>query len=421
MPSAWIQHVKNYASHHNITYKEALKLSKASYSKYGVISTDPSMIKLNLNDEQYNLTPLQINPAFKKGSHTTHNVNIKYNSDEAITDKTNQRPKRQTPEYTERPESNIYNVDNEIIKPSKNYSSSKYKNQISKINTKYDKVKNTDMSKYLNKKAVTKKPNESTKNEFFSFLNEPTKVEIPKLSFSAPFKKLIYDEGIVPYTNIILPKFKSSDEEINIYNTIIIKYEDLITVLLFSKMPENDKEILMNECRENIESLKVKILKIKGEQTIDKPIYSKFEKVKRPARKLPTSDYTKSQREQQQMGMDDINISAKAVNKKTKKKRDKHVDTLGQNKEKKEQDIIDDLINSDYPMSMLRSDFKTKDEIQRYFTGLSNKIIEKKKEIIKNLSLYDQQKEAKIYDELQTKLDEQIDVLIRNLKASKKK
>jgi hypothetical protein len=550
MPSAWIQHVKRYASQHNITYKEALKLSKPSYSVYGTVSTDPSMIKLNLNDDQYNLSAIKINPAFRKGEKSTHNVNIKYKSDEIINkegkpkapisqqnlnvdvspiikinqqkfNNPNQRPKRQTPEYTERPESNIYDVNeiieptktrntiiqhkiynpnqrpkrqtpeyterpesniydvNEIIEPTKTrnkfiINELKHKKNIQKIEAKYNKIKNTDMSKYINKKPITTKPNESKKNDRFNFLYEPASIEIPKLSFSAPFIKLIYDEGIVPYTNIILPKFNSPAEEINIYNTIIIKYENLVIVLLASGMPENDKQTLMNECRENIKSLKDKILKINNEQT--------------------------QQREQEQMGMNDINVSYKpkknkgstkrdipTINEllnsdnpisllksdfKTKKERidyfsliyknidnkridyndmDKpykeikilydnlnkllhtidryrddiinkeiHVDTLGQNKEKKERDIIDDLMNSDYPMLMLRSDFKTKDEIQRYFTGLSNKIIEKKKSLNTNNSLSDKVKEARLYDELQAKLDKQSVVLVKNLKATKK-
>lgn len=432
MPSAWIQHVKNYASHHNITYKEALKLSKPSYSLYGTVSTDPSMIKFNLNDDQYNLTAFKINPAFRKGEKTTHNVNVKYKSDETINKETRQQ-------------SNIYNV-NEIIEPTKTrnkfiINEAKHKKNIQKIEAKYAKIKNTDMSKYLNKKPVTIKPNEPKKNDSFSFLYEPTSVEIPKVSFSAPYNKLAYEEGIVPYTNIILPKFKSPDEEINIYNTMIIKYQNLVVVLLASKMPEDDKEILMNECRENIKSLKDKILKIKGEHTSDKPIYSKFEKVKRPARKLPTSDYTKAQREQAQMGMEDINVNAKPVNKKTQvpiiqdedqneeieaddkkleKKRDKHVTTLGQNK--KEQDIIDDLIKSDYPISSLPTNFKTKNQMQRYFIGLQNKIIEKKKEITKsNSSLKDRIEQHKKYDELQTKLDKYVDILSKQFLTKKKK
>ena len=588
MPSAWIQHVKRYASHNNITYKEALKLSKPSYSKYGVVSTEPSMIKLNLNDDQYNLTPLTINPSFKKGSHTTHNVNIKYNSYEAISDKPNTREQLQQ---------NL-NVDNEIIEPTKTrnkfiINEAKHKKNIQKIEAKYAKIKNTDMSKYLNKKPVTIKANEPKKNDSFSFLYEPTRVEIPKLSFNAPYNKLVYEEGIVPYTNIIIPKFKSPDEEINIYNTMIIKYQNLVIVLLASKMPEDDKEILLNECRENIKSLKDKILKIKGEHTSDKPIYSKFEKVKRPARKLPTSDYTKAkreqsqmgmndinvnakpiyskfekvkrparklptsdytkaQREQAQMGMEDINVSYKPVNKKTQvpiiqdedqneeiinyfndaqymdfrgyfndnadlyaledivdfinnddmsnrnkvsdlirhkkiydnigelasknlrrlqskggteiykikkleniekttskykkriykvqleigqeigeeeieaddkklKKRDKQVTTIGQNE--KQEDFIDELINLDNLISSFKYlKFKTKNDIQKYFIGLQNKIIEKKREISKsNLSLNDIAEQHKKYNELQTKLDKYVDILLTQFLSKKKR
>ena len=286
MPSPWIQHVKKYASDHNITYKEALKLSKPSYSVYGTVSTDPSMIKFNLNDDQYNLSAFNITPIFRKGDKSTHNVNVKYKSDETI----NKESKRQREEYIERPESNIYNVEG-IIEPTKTrnkfiINDLKHNKNISKINAKYEKIKNTDMSKYLNQRPVMKKPNKSTKNDGFSFLYEPEKVEIPKLSFSAPFKKYFYEEGIVPYTNIIIPKFNSPDEEINIYNTIITKYKNLITVLNFLPLPENDKKTLMYECGVNINALTDKILKIQEEQV---------------------------QREQPQIGMNDINVSAKPI------------------------------------------------------------------------------------------------------------
>jgi hypothetical protein len=32
-PSSWIEHIKNYAKEHNISYKEAMTKGKASYKK----------------------------------------------------------------------------------------------------------------------------------------------------------------------------------------------------------------------------------------------------------------------------------------------------------------------------------------------------------------------------------------------------
>ena len=354
MPSNWIQHAKNYASQHNITYKEALKLSKPSYSKYGVVTTEPSQIKLNLNEDQYSLTAFKINPAFRKGDKTTHNVNIKYKSDELIdigpktiikdyipleeyipqniqqkniTIKKSSAPqiyselatpifspygvsenpsrkkkvslehqtlekppayKNLKPSYTKfekvkRPAKRLPTTDkakqqkeqeqmgmndfNISSKPKNKFiiNESKHKKNIQKIVDKYNKIKNTNMSKYLDKKPITPKPIESMKNDGFSFLYEPPNVEIPKVSFSAPFNKLIYDEGIIPYTNIIIPNYKSPDEYINILNDISIKYQNLKTVLMKSKMPAEDKEILINDCQKNIFSLTDKILKIQQE------------------------------------------------------------------------------------------------------------------------------------------------------------
>jgi len=500
MPSPWIQHVKKYASDHNISYKEALKLSKPSYSIYGSVSIDPSTIKFNLNDDQYNLSAIKINPLFRKGDKSTHNVNVKYKSDETINkepkqreqigmndidinpiikinqqkfNNPNQRPKRQIAEYTERPESDIYNV-KEIIEPTKTrnkfiINKSKHKNQINKLTAKYEKIKNTDMSKYLNKKPVMNKANKSTQNDAFSFLYEPEKVEIPKLSFSAPFKKYIYEGGIVPYTNIIIPNFNSPDEEINIYNTIITNYKNLITTLVFSKIPEDDKKTLMHECGENINLLTNKILKIQEEQS-----------------------QREQGQEQEQMGMNDINVNNKPTKTqvptiqellntdnptsllkskfKTQKERkdyfynifinieklrqyydhmdipykeikiltddlstllhsiekyqdniiDKEIKTRPK-QEIKQQDFIDELINTNYPTSLLRTNFKTKDEIERYFEGLYRKIVEKKEEISKlNLSIDDKMPQFQKYYNLQTKLENQKVMLIKQMKESKK-
>ena len=547
MPSPWIQHVKKYASDHNISYKEALKLSKPSYSIYGSVSTDPSTIKFNLNDDQYNLTAIKINPAFRKGDKTTHNVNIKYKSDETINkeprereqigmndidinpiikinqqkfNNPNQRPKRQIAEYTERPESNIYNVKEiieptkinpiikinqqkfnnpnqrpkrqiaeyterpesniynvkEIIEPTKTrnkfiINKSKHKNQINKLTAKYEKIKNTDMSKYLNKKPVMNKPNKSTQNDAFSFLYEPEKVEIPKLSFSAPFKKYIYEGGIVPYTNIIIPNFNSPDEEINIYNTIITNYKNLITTLVFSKIPEDDKKTLMHECGENINLLTNKILKIQEEQSQrereqgqeqeqkgmnDINVNNKPTKTQVPTIQelLNTDNPTsllkskfKTQKERKdyfynifinieklrqyydhmdipykeiKILTDDLSTLLHSIEKYQDNIIDKEIKTRPK-QEIKQQDFIDELINTNYPTSLLRTNFKTKDEIERYFEGLYRKIVEKKEEISKlNLSLNDKMPQFQKYYNLQTKLENRKVMLIKQMKESKK-
>jgi hypothetical protein len=401
MPSAWIQHVKKYASQHNITYKEALKLSKPSYSAYGTVSTDPSTIKFNLNDEQYNLTAIKINPAFRKGDITTHNVNVKYKSDETINKEPKntiiqhkiynpyqrpkrqpaeynerpepesniydvneiieptktrnkiiqhkiynpyqrpkqqpaeynerpepesnvydineiieptktrnkiiqhkiynpyqrpkrqlaeynindineiieptktrnkiiqhkiynpyQRPKRQPAEYTERPEaeSNIYDV-NEIIEPTKTKTKNKFiindlkhNKNISKINAKYEKIKNTDMSKYLNKKPVMKKSAESTKNEYFSFLNEPPPQSI-RLPLKHPYYNIMTLEGIIPFDLIETPELKTREEQTKFLNGLLSQHKNLLKIIYNGKMENDDKKTLINECMVNIQTI----------------------------------------------------------------------------------------------------------------------------------------------------------------------
>ena len=491
MPSPWIQHVKKYASDHNISYKEALKLSKPSYSIYGSVSTDPSTIKFNLNDDQYNLTAIKINPAFRKGDKTTHNVNIKYKSDETINKEPREREQigmndidinpiikinqQKFNNPNQRPESNIYNVEG-IIEPTKTrnkfiINKSKHKNQINKLTAKYEKIKNTDMSKYLNKKPVMNKPNKSTQNDAFRFLYEPEKVEIPKLSFSAPFKKYIYEGGIVPYTNIIIPNFNSPDEEINIYNTIITNYKNLITTLVFSKIPEDDKKTLMHECGENINLLTNKILKIQEEQSQrereqgqeqeqkgmnDINVNNKPTKTQEPTiQELlntdnPTSllkskfktqeerwDYfsvinnniEKKRRHNTDMDIpykeikilnDDLDILKQTIDRYQDNIIDKEIKTRPK-QEIKQQDFIDELINTNYPISLLRTNFKTKDEIERYFEGLYREIVEKKEEISKlNLSINDKMPQFQKYYNLQTKLENQKVMLIKQMKESKK-
>ena len=409
MPSLWIQHVKNYARHHNITYKEALKLAKPSYSKFGTVSTEPSQISLKLNDEQYNLNTIAIKPTFKKGSTETHIVNIKYNSDEAIKIPPNplevippnpleenieelaipiyselatpifspseskkpqrknniynveeiiepqtttitqhkiynpyKQNKRQTPEYTEKQYNNDIEV-NKFLLPSK-----KYKSQIKNINDKMNKIKNTDMSKYFNKKPITPKSNPIYNDPFGLELVKP---KIERLQKDHPFYDILTPTGIIPFELIETPEFNNDqDKKLNFLNKLLAQHIRLLNVFKNSRMEDEDKKTLINECMMNIQTIQKyifdveelkdqennEIKKITQHKNIydtnikalksnfetqkqqkeqaqmgmndfsDKPSYTKFEKEKRPTRRLPTTDKAKQQKEQAQMGMNDF-------------------------------------------------------------------------------------------------------------------
>ena len=412
MPSLWIQHVKSYARHHNITYKEALKLAKPSYSKFGTVSTEPSQIKLKLNDEQYNLNTIAIKPTFKKGSTETHIVNIKYNSDEAIKIPPNplepnivenievippnplhpnivenieelttpiyselatpiyspfesikpqrkysverliepkniepqtttiiqhkiynqhKQNKRQTPEHTEKQYNNDIEV-NKFLLPSKNYN-------INKLNDKMTKIKNTDMSKYFNKKPIT--PKYTPYNDYFNF--EPQKPQFERLSQTHPYYEILSPNGIIPFNLIEHPEFNNDqDKKIKFLNKLLAQHIRLLNVFKNSKMEAEDKMTLINECIVNIQTIEkyifdveelkedkeikkiaqhkniynnnIKALKSRFETQNQqkeqeqmgmndnniKALKSRFEKVKRPTRKLPTTDKANQQKEQEE-------------------------------------------------------------------------------------------------------------------------
>ena len=362
MPSLWIQHVKNYARQYNITYKESLKLAKPSYSKFGTVITEPSQIKLKLNDEQYNLNTVAIKPTFKKGSTETHIVNIKYNSDEAIKIPPNplvenipieeqippnpleqippnplepitpiyselaepiyspfgdvkpkkilnyqmlnqqyqkpkqqnnaiikinqqkiynpyQKPKQQNNfKEEEEEENNIYNVEG-IIKPSKKYNSKQYKNEINKINAKMNKIKNTDMSKYLNK-PITPKPTPK-KNEYFDFLNEPPKPQFERLPKDHIYYDILTPYGVIPFDFIETPEFKGRDDQINFLNKLLKQHENLIIVLSKGKLPEDETQKLKAECNANIYKIENIMEQIKELKELENIEINKIEQNKK--------------------------------------------------------------------------------------------------------------------------------------------
>lgn len=262
--STWIQHVKKYASQNNVSYKEALKLSKLSYSKYGIVSTEPSNVKLNLNDEHFNLNAVKINPSFKKGTHTTHNVNIKYNSDIAISDKpliihSEIAQPLYSPSQSIKPQrastyKNTYVPKdmNEIPEPKirKTFiiNEHEHRTNIQKINKKFNKHKNTDMSKYLDKKPPTKISSDIKYEDPF------TNTEPNKLPSNTSFKLLITQYGIVPFTHIEEPNYKSADERLKFFKGLLKKYTILKKCLNEDngEMSAKDKKELLYACDGNI-------------------------------------------------------------------------------------------------------------------------------------------------------------------------
>ena len=117
---------------------------------------------------------------------------------------------------------------------------------------------------------------------------------------------------------------------------------------------------------------------------------------------------------------DDLDILKQTIDRYQDNIIDKEIKTRPK-QEIKQQDFIDELINTNYPTSLLRTNFKTKDEIERYFEGLYRKIVEKKEEISKlNLSLNDKMPQFQKYYNLQTKLENQKVMLIKQMKESKK-
>lgn len=397
MPSLWIQHVKSYARQYNIPYKEALKLAKPSYSKFGTVSTEPSQIKLKLNDEQYNLNTVAIKPTFKKGSTETHIVNIKYNSDEAIKippnplepnivenievippnplvpnieelqeyipqtiQHKNINIKRSTPIYSELAEpiyspfgvsdkpnrkkklnteyqtldkpaeyknikalksqfetaqnkkhydSNIKALKSQIetqkqqremnemgfndinIKPTKKkfiINELKHIKDINKINAKMNKIKNMDMSKYLNK-PITPNPIPK-KNEHFDFLNEPPKPKFERLEKNHPYYDILTPQGIIPFEFIEHPEFNNDqDKKIKFLNKLLAQHINLLNIFKNSKMEEDEKKTLINECMMNIQIIQKYIFDVEELKKLEDIEINKIEqKNKEPINKEPS-------------------------------------------------------------------------------------------------------------------------------------
>lgn len=379
MPSLWIQHVKSYARQYNIPYKEALKLAKPSYSKFGTVSTEPSQIKLKLNDEQYNLNTVAIKPTFKKGSTETHIVNIKYNSDEAIKIPPNPlepnivenievippnplvpnieelqeyipQNKQMTPQdyiaelqnyniqeattpavhnyknyydnnikalksqfetaqNKKHYDSNIKALKSQIetqkqqremnemgfndinIKPTKKkfiINELKHIKDINKINAKMNKIKNMDMSKYLNK-PITPNPIPK-KNEHFDFLNEPPKPKFERLEKNHPYYDILTPQGIIPFEFIEHPEFNNDqDKKIKFLNKLLAQHINLLNIFKNSKMEEDEKKTLINECMMNIQIIQKYIFDVEELKKLEDIEINKIEqKNKEPINKEPS-------------------------------------------------------------------------------------------------------------------------------------
>ena len=418
MPSLWIQHVKSYARQYNIPYKEALKLAKPSYSKFGTVSTEPSHIKLKLNDEQYNLNTVAIKPTFKKGSTETHIVNIKYNSDEAIKIPPNPlvpnivenievippnplvpnieelqeyipQNKQMTPQdyIAELQNYNIQEATTPAVHNYKNY----YDNNIKALKSQFETAQN---KKHYDSNIKALKSQFETQKELGNEIEHNNKIikinqqkiynpyQKPKrqnnfkeeeqnniynvegiIEPKTPIKKIDYDplgvkgppkferlekthplyeyydilteQGIIPFDFIETPQFKGRDDQIKFLKKLLEQHANLMTRILKSKLPEDDKIKLEAECNANIFEILDKIKQI--------------EELKK---------------------LEDIEIAQK-----NKKPINKELSAK-------------ELLKSKDPLSLLKNDFTTLGERTQYYSDLYRKINKEMEKWVKDNDNY---------------------------------